>query len=70
MIVHTSIPMTGQEVGAGLREAGFPPLFIPSPDSFVEVDAIAVLPSGKVDLGAIRAVALERFSVEPATAGA
>jgi acyl-[acyl-carrier-protein]-phospholipid O-acyltransferase/long-chain-fatty-acid--[acyl-carrier-protein] ligase len=69
VIVHTTLPMTGQEVGAGLREAGFPPLFIPSPDSFVHVDAIPVLPSGKVDLGAIRTIALERFSVEPATAG-
>ncbi|HET9662250.1 MAG TPA: AMP-binding protein [Thermomicrobiales bacterium] len=69
VVVHTRIPMTGQEIGAGLREAGLPPLYIPSPDSFVEVDAIPVLPSGKVDLGAIRALAGERFAIEPVTTG-
>jgi acyl-[acyl-carrier-protein]-phospholipid O-acyltransferase/long-chain-fatty-acid--[acyl-carrier-protein] ligase len=61
--------MTGQQVGARLRAAGFPPLFIPSPDSFIEVDAIPVLPSGKVDLGAIRALAGERFAIEPVPTG-
>jgi acyl-[acyl-carrier-protein]-phospholipid O-acyltransferase/long-chain-fatty-acid--[acyl-carrier-protein] ligase len=68
VIVHTRIPIDGREIGTKLRESGFPPLYIPSPDSYLEVDAIPVLPTGKVDLGAIRALALERFKMEPASA--
>lgn len=68
VVVHTRIPMTGREIGAALRDAGFPPLYIPSPDSFIEVEALPVLPSGKVDLGAIRAIAQEHFAVEPVIA--
>jgi acyl-[acyl-carrier-protein]-phospholipid O-acyltransferase/long-chain-fatty-acid--[acyl-carrier-protein] ligase len=69
VVVHTTIPLTGREIGMGLRDAGVPPLYIPSPDSFVEIDALPVLPSGKVDLGAIRALAGERFAIEPVPTG-
>jgi acyl-[acyl-carrier-protein]-phospholipid O-acyltransferase/long-chain-fatty-acid--[acyl-carrier-protein] ligase len=52
-----------------LRTAGLPPLFIPSADSFITVDLIPLLPTGKVDLGAVRTIALERFTREPISAG-
>jgi acyl-[acyl-carrier-protein]-phospholipid O-acyltransferase/long-chain-fatty-acid--[acyl-carrier-protein] ligase len=69
VVVHTTIPLTGREIGMRLRDAGVPPLYIPSPDSFVEIDALPVLPSGKVDLGAIRALAGARFTIEPVPTG-
>jgi acyl-[acyl-carrier-protein]-phospholipid O-acyltransferase/long-chain-fatty-acid--[acyl-carrier-protein] ligase len=37
-----------------------PSLWIPSPDSFVEVEAIPLLGSGKLDLHAIRELAETR----------
>lgn len=70
VIVHAPIRLTGAQIGAELRAAGLPSLYIPSPESFVEVEKIPVLPSGKVDLGAIRAIAQERFGRVPVvTAG-
>ncbi len=65
VVVHGPISRTGAQIGAGLREAGLPPLYIPSPESFIEVEQIPVLPTGKVDLGAVRAIARERFVREP-----
>jgi acyl-[acyl-carrier-protein]-phospholipid O-acyltransferase/long-chain-fatty-acid--[acyl-carrier-protein] ligase len=44
-----------------LRVDGLPRLFIPSPDSFIEVDAVPMLPTGKVDLRALKALAREAF---------
>jgi acyl-[acyl-carrier-protein]-phospholipid O-acyltransferase/long-chain-fatty-acid--[acyl-carrier-protein] ligase len=62
VIVHAPISMTPPEIGAGLRGAGLPPLYIPMADSYIEVDAVPVLPSGKIDLGAIRAIAADHFA--------
>jgi len=62
VVVHTSIALSGMEIGAGLRQAGLPPLFIPMADSYIEVDVLPVLPSGKLDLGAIRRIAEARFA--------
>ncbi len=68
VVVHGPISRTGAQIGAGLREAGLPPLYIPSPESFIEVEQIPVLPTGKVDLGAVRAIAQARFVREPISA--
>jgi acyl-[acyl-carrier-protein]-phospholipid O-acyltransferase/long-chain-fatty-acid--[acyl-carrier-protein] ligase len=40
---------------------GLPPLWIPSPDSFCQVEAIPVLGTGKVDLRALKQIAVEKF---------
>lgn len=68
VVIHTPTSMTRAQIAAGLRTAGLPPLYIPSPDSFIAVDLIPVLSTGKVDLGAVRAIALERFAPEPVAA--
>ncbi len=65
VVLHTPIAMTGMEIGQELRKAGLPPLFVPSGDSYIEVEALPVLPSGKVDLGAIRKIAESRFAPQP-----
>ena len=62
VVLHTPITMTGAEIGAGLRDAGLPPLYIPMADSFIEVDMLPVLPTGKLDLGAVRKIANARFT--------
>jgi acyl-[acyl-carrier-protein]-phospholipid O-acyltransferase/long-chain-fatty-acid--[acyl-carrier-protein] ligase len=36
-------------------------LWIPSPDSFLQVEAIPLLGTGKLDLKALKQVALEHF---------
>jgi acyl-[acyl-carrier-protein]-phospholipid O-acyltransferase/long-chain-fatty-acid--[acyl-carrier-protein] ligase len=60
--------MTGSEIGAGLRNAGLPPLYIPMADSYFEVESLPVLPTGKLDLGAVRKIANARFAPELAPA--
>lgn len=40
-----------------LPEQGIPNLFIPKPDSFIKVEALPTLPSGKLDLRAAKAIA-------------
>jgi acyl-[acyl-carrier-protein]-phospholipid O-acyltransferase/long-chain-fatty-acid--[acyl-carrier-protein] ligase len=68
VVVHSPISMTGAEIGQALRKDDMPPLFIPTPDSYIEVDFIPVLPSGKVDLGSVRKIAEAHF--QPILAGA
>ncbi|TWU34460.1 AMP-binding protein [Novipirellula artificiosorum] len=55
------------EVRAALNKAGMPNLFIPSADSFLEVDRIPLLGTGKLDIKGAQVVALEHFGpkVEP-----
>jgi acyl-[acyl-carrier-protein]-phospholipid O-acyltransferase/long-chain-fatty-acid--[acyl-carrier-protein] ligase len=62
VVVHTPLSMSGAQIGQALRKAGLPTLFIPTPDSYIEVDMLPVLPSGKVDLGGIRKIAEAHFA--------
>ena len=68
VVLHTPISMTPTEVGAGLRAAGLPLLYIPMADSYIELDVLPVLPTGKIDLGAARKIANERFAPHAASA--
>ena len=49
-----------------LAARGLPNLYIPSPDSFAEIEEMPVLGTGKLDLRALATLARERF-VEGAT---
>jgi acyl-[acyl-carrier-protein]-phospholipid O-acyltransferase/long-chain-fatty-acid--[acyl-carrier-protein] ligase len=62
VVVHTKINKTPEELRKGLSEAGLPNLFIPSADSFIEVDELPILGSGKLDLKAIKAIAFEKLA--------
>jgi acyl-[acyl-carrier-protein]-phospholipid O-acyltransferase/long-chain-fatty-acid--[acyl-carrier-protein] ligase len=46
-----------------MSEMGIPNLWIPSPDSFLEIDSIPVLGTGKLDLKSMETIAQERFGV-------
>lgn len=62
VVVHTALEKSAQQICKELHEAGLPALWIPSPDSFVKVEQIPILGTGKLDLKALKAVAMERFA--------
>jgi acyl-[acyl-carrier-protein]-phospholipid O-acyltransferase/long-chain-fatty-acid--[acyl-carrier-protein] ligase len=64
IVLHTKLEKSPDDLRKGLTDAGLPNLFIPSTDSFLEVDAIPVLGTGKLDLKGIRTLAQERVGSE------
>ncbi|MEQ9065399.1 MAG: hypothetical protein RLO18_01685, partial [Gimesia chilikensis] len=52
------------EILKELAQSGIPNLWLPSSDSFLEVDAIPLLGTGKLDLARIKLLACEAFPVE------
>ena len=62
VVVHTPLTMSTQEICDRLGKIGVPNLWIPSPDSFFEVESIPVLGSGKIDLKAVSDLAKRHFN--------
>ncbi len=62
VVLYKPLGQPVAEVIAALAEAGLPNIWLPSADSFVEVEEIPLLGTGKLDLQGIRARALEAFS--------
>ncbi len=62
VVVHIPMTKSPDEICKGLQQAGLPNLFIPSPDSFVEVHELPVLGTGKLDLKGLKQIALDRFT--------
>jgi acyl-[acyl-carrier-protein]-phospholipid O-acyltransferase/long-chain-fatty-acid--[acyl-carrier-protein] ligase len=61
VVLHTSLAgKTPDDLRKGLTAAGLPNLFIPSADSFYEVQELPILGTGKLDLRGIKALALEK----------
>lgn len=63
VVLHLPTAKSIDELRDGLSDAGLPNLFIPSPDSFIEVDEIPLLGTGKLDLKAARDVAADKLGV-------
>ena len=61
IVMHTKINKTPGEIVKSLAMTGLPNLFLPSEDSFVEVEAIPVLGTGKLDLRGLQQLAKEKF---------
>lgn len=60
VVLHTAaLSRSPDELIRSLQEAGLPNLFIPSRDSFLQVEAIPVLGSGKIDLKRLPELARE-----------
>lgn len=57
VVLHTELPCGKQELSQKLSQAGLPNLFLPGEDSYIQVDAIPVLGSGKLDLKGMRELA-------------
>ncbi|MGE4135672.1 MAG: AMP-binding protein [Pirellulales bacterium] len=62
IVFHLPTEKTPAEIVKQLSAAGLPNLWIPGTDSFFEVDEIPVLGTGKLDLRAVREMALERVA--------
>ena len=60
VVIHTPWNRDPEELTRALAEDGLPNLYIPSPDSFYEVDQLPILGTGKLDLQKIQEIALER----------
>lgn len=61
VVVHVPLALAPEEICRRLTTAGLPNLWIPSPDSFLEVESIPVLGSGKTDLKAVNDLARKHF---------
>ena len=61
VVLHTAIPFAPAQIVADLVRAGLPTLYIPGEDSFVEVESLPLLGSGKLDLGNIKKMAQAAF---------
>jgi acyl-[acyl-carrier-protein]-phospholipid O-acyltransferase/long-chain-fatty-acid--[acyl-carrier-protein] ligase len=62
VVVHTPLDTPPAEICRRLQDAGLPNLWVPGSDSFVEVETIPILGSGKVDLKAVSDVAKHAFN--------
>ncbi len=62
VVVHLPLDKTPQQICKELGNTDLPNLWIPSPESFLEVEEIPVLGTGKLDLKGLRDVALQHFS--------
>jgi acyl-[acyl-carrier-protein]-phospholipid O-acyltransferase/long-chain-fatty-acid--[acyl-carrier-protein] ligase len=63
IVVHTAaMKKTPAEVAEHLKQFGLPNLWIPGTDSFMEVDEIPVLGTGKLDLKGLADVAKKKFN--------
>ncbi|WP_044254888.1 AMP-binding protein [Rhodopirellula sp. SWK7] len=58
IVLHTPTSRSIDDIRDGLRAAGLPNLFVPANDSFIEVDAIPLLGTGKLDLKGAKDLAL------------
>jgi len=57
VILHTGLPKPPDQICRELAAAGLPPLWVPSPDSFCQVDEIPLLGTGKLDLRRLKELA-------------
>jgi acyl-[acyl-carrier-protein]-phospholipid O-acyltransferase/long-chain-fatty-acid--[acyl-carrier-protein] ligase len=62
VVLHTRLDKSPEQICRELTAAGLPNLWIPSPDSFAEVEQIPVLGTGKLDLKGMKEAALARFA--------
>lgn len=66
VVVHTPLEHRPEDLQTALHATGLPNLFIPDARSFVVVDALPMLGTGKLDLAAITRLARSRIDRSPA----
>ena len=62
VVLHTKVAKTPGEINKGLSEAGLPNLFIPGEDSYLEVEKLPMLGTGKLDLSGLKQAAKAKFA--------
>jgi acyl-[acyl-carrier-protein]-phospholipid O-acyltransferase/long-chain-fatty-acid--[acyl-carrier-protein] ligase len=63
VVLYTQLNRSADEICRELATKGLPNLWIPSPDSFFQVEAIPVLGTGKMDLQKVKQLAAEKALV-------
>ncbi|MCA9064756.1 MAG: AMP-binding protein, partial [Planctomycetaceae bacterium] len=61
IVLHKPLKKDVREILDRLQQAGLPNLFIPSADSFLEVEQIPLLGTGKLDLRGLKDAAVQHF---------
>jgi acyl-[acyl-carrier-protein]-phospholipid O-acyltransferase/long-chain-fatty-acid--[acyl-carrier-protein] ligase len=61
LVLHTPTDKSPDAMVQHLAKNGLPNLWIPSTDSFFQVEAIPILGTGKLDLQGVKRVATERL---------
>jgi len=61
VVLHTGLPASPEDICRALAETGLPRLWIPTPDSFRQIEEIPILGTGKLDLRRLRERALAEF---------
>jgi acyl-[acyl-carrier-protein]-phospholipid O-acyltransferase/long-chain-fatty-acid--[acyl-carrier-protein] ligase len=61
IVLHTQLKQTPEQLTAALKAMGLPNIYIPSVDSYLQVDSIPVLGTGKLDLRGLKELAAERI---------
>lgn len=69
VVLHKHLSKPPHMICKELQAAGLPNIWIPSPDSFCEVEEIPVLGTGKLDLKGLKDLALEKFAEESQVVG-
>jgi acyl-[acyl-carrier-protein]-phospholipid O-acyltransferase/long-chain-fatty-acid--[acyl-carrier-protein] ligase len=62
IVFHLPTSLQPRDIVKTLADHGLPKLWIPSADSFAEIEELPILGSGKLDLRALGAMARERFA--------
>jgi acyl-[acyl-carrier-protein]-phospholipid O-acyltransferase/long-chain-fatty-acid--[acyl-carrier-protein] ligase len=60
IVLYSQLDQPPDGIVRKLIEAGLPGIFVPSPDSFIQVDAIPILGTGKLDLRGLQKLAIEK----------
>ena len=63
IVIHKPVSKTSREICEELAASGLPNLWLPAADSFLEIEEIPILGTGKLDLKGLKKLALEKFSV-------
>jgi acyl-[acyl-carrier-protein]-phospholipid O-acyltransferase/long-chain-fatty-acid--[acyl-carrier-protein] ligase len=66
IVLHKPLSKSPDEILKELSKADIPNLWLPSADSFIEVPEIPVLGTGKLDLRAVKQLALDKTAGSPA----
>jgi acyl-[acyl-carrier-protein]-phospholipid O-acyltransferase/long-chain-fatty-acid--[acyl-carrier-protein] ligase len=65
VVLHTGLDLPPERICRELGQAGLPPIWIPSPDSFKQVAEIPILGTGKLDLRRVKERARQEFPEAP-----
>ena len=68
VVVHKKLPLPAEQLLLKLAETGLPNLWIPDAKSFLEVEQIPILGTGKLDLKALKQLAESHFAPKPSVA--